>query len=44
MISNLYDDLLVREADDEAVLGYVVLVLRLCEEALAGVVCRSVGL
>lgn len=35
---NLYDDLLVCEADDEAVLGYVVLVLRLCEEALADVV------
>ncbi len=43
-IDDLYDDLLVGEADDEAVLGCVVLVLRLCDEALAGVVCWRVGL
>ncbi len=42
-IDDLYDDLLVCEADDEAVLGCVVLVLRLCDEALAGIVWRRVG-
>lgn len=38
-IDDLDDDLLVREANDETVLGRVVLVLRLCDEALTGVVC-----
>ena len=40
-IDNLDDDLLVREADDQAVLRGVVLVLRLGDQALAGIVCKS---
>ena len=39
-VHNLYDNLLVGEADDETVLGGVVLVLRLGDETLASVVVR----
>ena len=39
-IHNLDDDLLVGEANDKAVLGCIVLVLRLCDETLASVVVR----
>ena len=37
-VDDLDDDLLVREADDETVLGRVVLVLRLRDQPLARVV------
>lgn len=40
-ICNLSDNVLVGEADDEAVLGRVVLVLGLCDETLS---CVEVGL
>jgi hypothetical protein len=41
---DLSDDVLVGEADDQAVLGSVVLVLGLGDEALAGVVVGLAGL
>lgn len=40
-IDDLNNDLLVREADDQAVLGCVVLVLRLGDQSLARIVCTS---
>ena len=40
-VHNLDDDLLVREADDKSVLRRIVLVLRLGDQALAGIVCKS---
>jgi hypothetical protein len=37
-VNNLGDDVLVGEADDEAVLGRIVLVLRLSDQPLTGIV------
>ena len=42
-LHNLADDILVREADHQAVLGRIVLVLGLGDEALAGVVVGLAG-
>ena len=41
-VDNLNDDLLVGEADNKAVLGCVVLVLGLSDQALAGIVLKVV--
>ena len=40
-VDDLHNHLLVGEADDQAVLRGVVLVLRLGDQALAGIVCKS---
>ena len=42
-VDDLYDDLLVCEADDETVLWCIVLVLCLGDEAFASVVCSGVN-